>query len=965
MFGGGRRRVLALGCALALLVCLALTTRGSDAQDQPPVAKPVAKSARSTQVALLVGYHGYNAPILQQVLTPKGAQLTTITGWLNPARYQDFGVVVIDGSLKAAQINPCEFTAADLAHVRAFLEAGGTLWLFHQGALTLNTEVGRAFLTPLLGAAQPERRGEPRIQLQHPWVQHLAGATGWVTPSLGRGLIAAPGAGIIEQRPGLTLLHRVAVGEGQLIYVGWDLFRFRPESRSKPSPEQERAFTDQVRILENIARDLYPGVATLAPRRDFFESPYALTADRQLPAPALPAPATFVSHVPTRPLPTASRRALGAGPHRFVDPVQGQDSNAGTQAAPWRTLQHAAGQLQPGDTLVLRGGAYYEHARISVRGTPGQPITIRNYPGEMVILDGGYPEFFRHPATAWEPAPGGVPGEYQSTRTYPDLPAQPNETNVLGHFGDSGLPLHGYRFLADLRSPNEFWTIPSNVGQESAVYCGPGLWFDPQTQRIHCRLAHTTLPGLGADNYAGATDPRQLPLVVAGEAPTLTLTGARHLQLQDLVLRGSKGAVLVLQQAEDITLDGLTVYAGRTGVEAEYTRGLRVIHCAFRGLGAPWSFRSHLKYRAIEAQLFTASKWQPTGNCDFELAYSEFTDCVDGVFIGNVANVRFHHNVVDNITDDALFVTAMATLKGEVPGGPILIYQNRITRCLTAISFGAGHGRQALDERGIHTGQGVWLCRNVMDFRQPLWVFPPRDAAQPQELKHLGRSQGDHGSPIWEPLFVYHNTIIAAEPAWRNYYLHGWGGHANSTVRVLLNNLVLQTAGLPGVELQSQPLALLLDGNVHYSLAGGDPSPAAFHARLAAAVQRAFGQQPFLLDQFPTTLRHPLAPTNAANPVRQLLELESATTGARCRGEQDCYGDPALVSLTSNWREPSDYRLQTHSAARQAGVALPADWFDPLDSDVTRRPDAGAIPFGHPGWRVGVGGRFPGLNLQH
>ena len=36
----------------------------------------------------------------------------------------------------------------------------------------------------------------------------------------------------------------------------------------------------------------------------------------------------------------------------------GGDGNPGTAAAPWRTLQKAAGAVNPGDTVVVHAGTY-------------------------------------------------------------------------------------------------------------------------------------------------------------------------------------------------------------------------------------------------------------------------------------------------------------------------------------------------------------------------------------------------------------------------------------------------------------------------------------------------------------------------------------------------------------------------------------------------------------------------------
>src|SRR4051794_4857539 len=140
-----------------------------------------------------------------------------------------------------------------------------------------------------------------------------------------------------------------------------------------------------------------------------------------LPAAALGADATFASHPPMRPLPTARSFPLASGPKLFVDPARGNDANAGSEAAPWKTLTHAVRRLKPGDTLYLRGGIYYEKVALSRSGTEQAPITISGYPGEQAILDGGLREFYEHPDKAWQPSPGGAEGEYISTASYQHL----------------------------------------------------------------------------------------------------------------------------------------------------------------------------------------------------------------------------------------------------------------------------------------------------------------------------------------------------------------------------------------------------------------------------------------------------------------------------------------------------------------------------------------------------------------
>src|SRR5262245_47284757 len=85
---------------------------------------------------------------------------------------------------------------------------------------------------------------------------------------------------------------------------------------------------------------------------------------------------SYPSHPPMRPLPQPVKRTIANGPKRFVDAKRGNDAAAGTEQAPWRTLQHAARQLRPGDTLYLREGTYFEHVALPQSGTSEAPITI-------------------------------------------------------------------------------------------------------------------------------------------------------------------------------------------------------------------------------------------------------------------------------------------------------------------------------------------------------------------------------------------------------------------------------------------------------------------------------------------------------------------------------------------------------------------------------------------------------------
>ncbi|MFZ0295331.1 MAG: right-handed parallel beta-helix repeat-containing protein [Candidatus Sulfotelmatobacter sp.] len=80
--------------------------------------------------------------------------------------------------------------------------------------------------------------------------------------------------------------------------------------------------------------------------------------------------------------------AFGQVNSSFYVSTTGNDSNSGAQAAPWRTIQHAADTVHAGSTVNVRGGVYEELVTIKASGNATDGfITFRSYPGETAVLD--------------------------------------------------------------------------------------------------------------------------------------------------------------------------------------------------------------------------------------------------------------------------------------------------------------------------------------------------------------------------------------------------------------------------------------------------------------------------------------------------------------------------------------------------------------------------------------------------
>jgi hypothetical protein len=648
---------------------------------------------------------------------------------------------------------------------------------------------------------------------------------------------------------------------------------------------------------------------------------------------------SYPSHPPMRPLPAPVKRELTKGPAHFVDGAKGNDADAGTEQAPWKTLRHSLRQLKPGEMLYLRGGTYYEKPFLTQSGSEGAPITIGSYPGELAIIDGSFREFAESPATSWQPLEGGMEGEFVSTKTYFDaddhqvprqfLPGswepmwgiEEERPLALGFFADSMVPLHSYRIAADLRSKNEFFG-GKNAMRDTGIYCGPGLWFNRATGRIHIRLAHHELAGLGERAYRGEQDPRKLPLIIAagfGDS-VLRLSGVKHVKVQDLVLRGATGSPLIeVYGSQNAELDHVTAYGGFPALLVNASKDLRVTHSAFRGNAAPWTSRAHMKYRGTASYQIVLQSNQPV-NENIEFASCEFTDDHDFAYLRPVKNLQFHHNFVENFNDDGL------ECGPKLRAHTIFIYQNRIGPCLIPLTqHETDKDESPLDHDAT---AGVFVFRNIIDLRGGVYGSPPSEPDPSGAFLHQeGHLASDHGSPIWPVFHLYHNTLLRETPVFRDGYLFGLGSGARHTERDVFNNIFVQMDRVPGV---------------------------GFVAVQKAEAVREGGNLIWGLKEGPDLKADPLAKFRASKLFEDSRRVYEAGWTAN-----DKVADPKFVRLSAELGSQPDLRLQADSPAVNFGQPVPAAWPDPLRERDKEQPDSGAIPVGGEPWGVGVDGRLP------
>lgn len=203
-----------------------------------------------------------------------------------------------------------------------------------------------------------------------------------------------------------------------------------------------------------------------------------MTADRPTEVPPPPPPPPVVPPPPPPPPPPPGQVLAGW----YVAPG-GSSTGTGSADQPW-SLSHAVsgagGQIQPGDTVWLRGGTYRGAFVATVAGTAGRPVVFRQYPGERAIIDvaGSTPTTTRGDAFvvkgAWTVWWGfemfnSDPNRYTSTRANMIVNNAPNTkyVNLVVHDGGIGLYTWAHQPNVEI-----YGSIFYNNGWEGSVRSG-------------------------------------------------------------------------------------------------------------------------------------------------------------------------------------------------------------------------------------------------------------------------------------------------------------------------------------------------------------------------------------------------------------------------------------------------------------------------------------------------------------
>lgn len=574
----------------------------------------------------------------------------------------------------------------------------------------------------------------------------------------------------------------------------------------------------------------------------------------------------------------------------------GSNGAAGSLAAPWQTLAYALPRLAPGDTLILRGGTYYQTGiKVSVQGTAAAPITVRAMEGESPVVDGGY-SAFRTPGNAdWELVDAAT-HHYRSQQTF-------SGTLFGGYLAYAG---RDYK-LVSYEDPSHLTTSNQRYLESGAIYVGQGL-SAPGDGRIHVRLEKGEL-----QSVQGIVDP-----------PTLDPG------LASLTLFGSGDLMDVLDATRYLVIDGIDFVNGYTpfrihgGVTQLTIRNARI-------RGGRYAFRIHegASYLTFDGLLIDDAvpdwiAWQDvkTGSqpahqmqgAGFDISgdsnHIEIANCtIQGTFDGIDANgtphdFDVHHNTFVGTRDDAM---SLSTASQDIE-----FHHNLLAPVYTSVGR---YGQGTSPKPG-----STWIHHNVVDASTPMqhgrmnpdgsWRGGTADGrftvhAIAANHNANGFGQGD----AWK---IYHNTFIVNDDDEGNQGV----GHTKQSypgaLHEVYNNIFIQLADLY-VARRPKAVTQYYDGNLYWRPVAGAKTPMFYDC------EREDGSHGHDFDD--------LAEFMASSFHRE--------TGWEAHGVE---GDPGL---------DADYRPAAGGPAAGGAVPLPAGFPGDLgESFRGALPPAGSLPAG-------------------
>lgn len=214
----------------------------------------------------------------------------------------------------------------------------------------------------------------------------------------------------------------------------------------------------------------------------------------------------------------------------YVDPKSGSDGNAGSESAPFKTLQVALDKVTSHGTIALRGGTHFLDATIEL-GAKHSGIAMRAYPGEKPVVSGG-----KLVSVQWEPYNTTKAGGFEIERSTTAIWGEKPDGQTIRDYGKQSTlekceamcgaddqctgftwqdnTVHGYEQDCWGRLDGK-WPVRAQDGHASGLKMKPGVGI----YRSNVKGQVSEVPGLQLDGVRAT--PARFPNLPAGIEVTL------------------------------------------------------------------------------------------------------------------------------------------------------------------------------------------------------------------------------------------------------------------------------------------------------------------------------------------------------------------------------------------------------------------------------------------------------------
>ena len=347
----------------------------------------------------------------------------------------------------------------------------------------------------------------------------------------------------------------------------------------------------------------------------------------------------------------------------------------------FKTIQAALDAAQPGDMVTVKPGSYRERVSFKTGGTAEAPVTLQGEPG--AVIDG---------STAvkldWQPAADIAPGVYRCTVDFMPYTVTADGKTVTTLDEKRTDPDKEHNARDSLRWPAMF--------KDGA---GPAGWEGSYALALYRTKEKELLI-----RFKGDLDPRSMPITVAPNEPTVTISGVSYCAVRGLNIRNSPYAVMIKNSVGSV-VENCVLGPADYGVQLDTGSD----HCAVRSNKIP--LPPYPPADPWQEKLW--DNWVATKNAGFydryavrvtsskgghEISYNDIHDHWDGIETGfpgtaeQNGGLNIHHNRFVHIFDDAIetsvgqtgnqfhdnyFESARIAIRIKGPqSGPLFIYRN-------------------------------------------------------------------------------------------------------------------------------------------------------------------------------------------------------------------------------------------------------------------------------------------------